>query len=255
MTLHKTLSWVPATRPKYSYYLDSWMNAGKICISDACCSPQVRWHPGEQKFFLSASEDGLISVFSTRDGLDEDDGFEVSIRMYFQSWHQLCFQWMRSQMTSDLWISWYSLQLTIWPWTYLCAQPGRSYAMDFCHWNSSSLLQTDLISAFHFQRLRSSKKVYGEQCIRHVPFPCAGCAQFDGLCLKNRFLWREQTSPLVYNVHWELLHLGLACCLSRGWRRYTIQELSQSVTYMQGQRSHSNYCAWIRAVWMSISLT
>ena len=68
--------------PLYSTLLDSLflpsssLTAEKL---DPGCLPQVLFHPSKEKeTFLSASEDGLISAFSTTNGLDEDEGFVVS---------------------------------------------------------------------------------------------------------------------------------------------------------------------------------
>ena len=68
--------------PHYSSLLESTslpsssLTAAKL---DPGCLTQVLFHPSKEKeTFLSASEDGLISAFSTTNGLDEDEGFVVS---------------------------------------------------------------------------------------------------------------------------------------------------------------------------------
>ena len=45
---------------------------------------QVLLHPDQAGKFLSASEDGLVAVFSIADGLDEDQGFEVMLPFVLQ---------------------------------------------------------------------------------------------------------------------------------------------------------------------------
>lgn len=40
---------------------------------------QVLFHPIQQSKLLSASVDGLVAVFDIANGLDEDNGFMVSI--------------------------------------------------------------------------------------------------------------------------------------------------------------------------------
>ena len=42
---------------------------------------QVEFHPHSRSAFVSASEDGLIAVFDTAAGLDEDEGFKAAINI------------------------------------------------------------------------------------------------------------------------------------------------------------------------------